>query len=162
LDIYGEIEKLNEGRDSRWFYSGDVNIGCGGIAVKVDRLFGYADVVEMVELSTATNDAAGLALLEKGTVILSRLGLIDRNHLRSAMQSLDLTMAGLLRDYPDRDERMAELARAKWIYGQADRDSTVIRFDPEAAAENDPDIWNVDDDVEGEEGLGEAFLDALD
>jgi hypothetical protein len=160
--IYDQIAKLNEGREEPWFYIGDVNIGCGGIAVRVNRSFGYADVVEMVELSTATNDAAGLALLEKGTVILGRLDLVDRRHLRSAMQSLDLTMAGLLRDYPNRDERMAELARAKWIYGQADRDSTVIRFDPEAAAENDPDIWNVDDDVEGEGGLGQAFLDALD
>lgn len=160
--IYDQIAKLNEGREDPWFYSGDVNIGCGGIAVRVNRQFGYADVVEMVELSTATNDADGLALLETGTVILSRLDLVDRRHLRSAMQSLDLTMAGLVRDYPNRAERMAALARAKWIYGQADRDSLVIRFDPEAAESNDPDIWTVDDDVEGEEGLAEAFLAALD
>jgi len=160
--IHDAIDKLNEGREEPWFYIGDVNIGSGGIAVRVNRRFGYADVVELVELSTATNDAAGLALLETGTVILDRLDLAARNRLRSAMQSLDLTMAGLLRDYPNRDERMAELARAKWIYGEADRDSTVIRFDAEAAEENDPDCWRVDDDVEGEEGLLEAFLAALD
>lgn len=161
--MYDEIAKLNEGRAEPWFYMGDVNIASGGIAVKVNRQFGYADVVELVELSTATNDAAGLALLETGTVILDRLDLAARNRMRSAMQSLDLTMAGLLADYPnDRDRRMAELARAKWIYGEADRDSVVVRFDPEAAEDNDPDCWNVDDDVEGEEGLAEAFLAALD
>lgn len=162
---YNAIDELNKARPEQaaWRYSGDVNILHGGTAIRINRLFGYADVVEMVELFSATNDADGLVMLEKGTVILDRLDLAARNRLRSAMQSVDITMAGLIRDYPnDRDQRLAELARAKWIYGEADRESTIIRFDAEDAESNDPNIWRVDDDVDGEAGVLAAFIDALD
>ncbi len=147
-----------------WFYVGDVNIACGGTAVTVDRTFGFATIVEMVELYSATNDADGLVAIERGTVTLDRADLATRRRFRSAMETVGLTMADLIRDYPgeERWKVMAEIARAVWIYGYRDTDPmTVICFDEEAAADNDPDIWTVDETVADESSLDDRFLEEL-
>ena len=142
-----------------WWYMGDVNLVHGGIAVKLDRTFGYAEIVEGVALYNATDNADGLYMIDKGTVILDRLDLQARRRLRSAMQCVGITMASVLADNPDnKDRRWQELAYAKWVYGERDETNTVIRFVPLEEGEEESESWTPEYSVDGEEGLEAEFL----
>lgn len=165
--MWNEVQECNALRaklgESPWFYAGDVEAKCGGIATTVNRLFGYATIVELVELWTATDNAAGLVMIERGTVVLDRANLASRRRMRSGMSAMGLTMAQLIKDYPgeQRWKVMAEIGRALWVYGYADRDrETVICFDPEAAKDNDPSVWAVSETVP-ESGLTARFIEEL-
>ncbi|MEQ6332986.1 hypothetical protein [Sphingobium sp. MK2] len=136
--MWDKVQEANELRaklgETPWLYLGDASIREGGLAVTVDRTFGFATIVEATDLDSATG-CAGAVLLQRGTVILDRLNLRQRRNLRSAMQTVDQTMAALRAEYQgdEKWKRMALLAYAKWIYGERDEDSPrVLVHDREA------------------------------
>lgn len=138
-----------------WDYFGDMNVIHGALAIKLDRSFGSAKIVEGLDWESATGEGGGQYFMETGYVMLTPCRLRDRQRLRSAMQTVGLTMADLIRDFPaNRDMRIKELARALWIYGYADKDNDMIRYEAfEAERETD---------VDGEDGLEAYFLSCLD
>jgi hypothetical protein len=144
-----------------WLYVGDVDLLEGGTAVRVDRMFGYADVIEVDDLGSATG-ATGAVLFQTGSVLLHPLNLSARRHLRSAMDSLGMTMAALVRDYPGDKKwmRAAEMARAKWIYGQRDMErEEVLVHDRESFDDSGhADEWPSAEDCEDVESV---FMEAL-
>jgi hypothetical protein len=130
-DSWDLIEEANTLRgkldQTPLLYIGDRDVREGGIAVTVDRRFGYATVVEMTDLGSAAG-ASGALLLRTGSVVLdSALRLNGRRHLRSAMETMGMTMASLRERHPDdRWKRMAEIGYATWNYGFRDIDSTAV------------------------------------
>lgn len=174
--MWNQVQELNEAIASLnaqtpklggfpWLYVGDVDIRHGGTAVRVNRDFTYADVVESTDLGSATGQD-GVALIEATSVPLGG-SLSDRRRLRSAMETCGITMADLARDYQgdDRWQRWAELARALHIYGY--RDDTrheIIAHDSDALDRDEVrgGGFEIEGRVEGQAGLEESFMGYLD
>jgi hypothetical protein len=158
-DAWTLAEQMSS-NDGKWFYVGDRNILEGGTAVRVNRMFGYADVVEMTDMGSAAG-CDGAVLMTTGSVVLDRAKLTDRRRFRSALQTCGLTMAELGK--MDRDTRSAELARAVWVYGFRDEESRVLVHDREAfdAACESGRFEGWQEQAEDCDDVEEAFQEAL-
>ncbi len=174
MTIWDEIKELNaaqakldatmgsHGYVQPWGYCGDIDIREGGTATRVDRMAGYATVVECTDLGSAIGQA-DCALIETGSVLLAG-GIITRRRIRSALSSFGWTAADLLQ-FP-RAQRADEMARALWVYGARDTDlRTVIRHGEDTDADDDEIMgrgyMEVDEIVAGQAGLAASFMEAL-
>lgn len=164
--MWDQVEELNAARaalnEEPWLYTGDVNLRHGGMAVCVDRRFGYANVVEFTDLDSATG-VAGAMLVEVGSVsIIDRPDLRDRRRIRDALECSGDTMAKLAADYQgDRKwMRWARIAESCYRYGFRDTDSTtVLVYDREEFEESRDSVhWPDNEDCPD---LVEAFMEML-
>lgn len=167
-DMWDKLQELNAASaplgEAPWWYCGDMDIREGGIAVRVNRMFAYADIVEATDLASVTGQH-GVALIESNTVSLGGC-FSDRQRYRSAMATVGLSMRELIADYPgeERWKVWAEIARALYIYGYRDMPTSLVVRHEEADASDDPfygDGMTVDETVDGQAGLEEAFMGML-
>jgi len=151
IDLYKECAAAG------WYYIGDINAEDGGCAIRVDESRCYADIVELTALWSATDNAEGLAMIERAIVPLDCASFAQ---YRSAMACYGIKPSALL-NMP-RDIRAIELAYALYTYGYRDTDSTeIIGFDRDDAESNDSEIWPIDTYVDGSDALAEYFIGEL-
>lgn len=103
--------------ETDWAYTGDVSLEYGGLFVNLDNVrHGYADVVEVTDLDSACG-AAGMVLIEKGSVCL------DFRRVRKALGS-----CGWYDRKADRRCRRAAMAEAvKSYFGMDTGESEVVQ-----------------------------------
>jgi hypothetical protein len=167
MDVWGRVAELNTARaglgEKPWFYTGDCNIQHGGIAILVEPHGTYADTVEACNLGSAIGQD-GVALLEQYSVPL-RGDRDGRRRMRSALSCVGMTVRSLT-EYARGRDRWTQVAYALHVYGYRDSvSSTVVAFEPDALDRGelaDGGGFDIEQRVEGPEGLLDAFMDLLD